>query len=288
MKLALILSLAGAAASAAMAQTGSGGGIAGAIAGPAPASSVISSSGWAVSSNGMGMAGAVTGAPYSAEQISENVQTLADGTHITRPPNKTMFYRDSQGRTRIERIIPMPPGVPESAIVRPKIVEIDDPVSGTHYVLNDQSRTATNMFSSPPPQNRAGARPANLIPLTLPPVATAAPTAQARVQGAFISGPQSINFESSHESLGTQTIEGVLAEGTRTTLVYPVGSVGNDRPMSTFTETWRSQELKVIVLTKTSDPRNGEMTTRLTNISRAEPDATLFQVPPDYEIVEPK
>lgn len=177
----------------------------------------------------------------------------------------------------------MPPGVPESAIVRPKIVEIDDPVSGAHYVLNDQSRTATNMFPSPPPQNRAGVRPANLIPLTSTPAA-----ATARVQSTFTSGIQSINFESTQESLGTQTIEGVLAEGMRTTIVYPVGSVGNDRPITTESETWTSKELNVTVLSKTSDPRNGESTTRLTNISRAEPDAALFQVPADYEIIEPQ
>ncbi len=30
------------------------------------------------------------------------------------------------------------------------------------------------------------------------------------------------------ESLGTQTIEGVLAEGSRTTLTYPIGAIGND------------------------------------------------------------
>jgi hypothetical protein len=33
-----------------------------------------------------------------------------------------------------------------------------------------------------------------------------------------------------------------------------------------------------------SDARSGDSTTRLTNISRAEPDPALFQVPPDYYI----
>ena len=51
-------------------------------------------------------------------------------------------------------------------------------------------------------------------------------------------------------------------------------------------EIWRSPELKVTVLSKNSDPRSGESTTRLTNISRAEPDAASFQVPPDYEIID--
>jgi len=273
MRFVILWSLAG----AALAQSGGGG-----IAGPAPAG-VSSNSAWFVSSKGGGMAGGVTGAPYSAEQVTETVQTLADGTHITGPVQKTKFYRDSQGRTRIERTLPMPAGVPESAVGHRTFIEIDDPVSGAHYVLNEQSRTATLMFSSHP-QTRAGVRPANLIPLAQTPAATA----PARVQGTFTSGVQSINFESSHESLGSQTIEGVLAEGTRTTIVYPVGSVGNDRPITTVSETWRSPELNVMVLSSNSDPRNGESTTRLTNISRAEPDAALFQVPPDYEIVDPQ
>jgi len=46
--------------------------------------------------------------------------------------------------------------------------------------------------------------------------------------------------------------------------------------------------LKMVVLSKNSDPRSGESTTRLTNISRAEPDPSLFQIPADYEVVEPQ
>jgi uncharacterized membrane protein (UPF0136 family) len=46
---------------------------------------------------------AVAGAPYSAEEISSMVQTLADGTHITRTIPTRKLYRDSAGRTRTER-----------------------------------------------------------------------------------------------------------------------------------------------------------------------------------------
>jgi len=66
--------------------------------------------------------GAVTGAPYSAEEITEHVQTLVDGTHITQPSRKTVFYRDSSGRTRIERSFPLPPGATGAA--GPNIIEI--------------------------------------------------------------------------------------------------------------------------------------------------------------------
>ena len=46
-----------------------------------------------------------------------------------------------------------------------------------------------------------------------------------------------------------------------------------------------SSELKMMVLFKNSDPRRGESNTRLTNISRAEPEPSLFQIPSDYETI---
>ncbi len=88
-----------------------------------------------------------------------------------------------------------------------------------------------------------------------------------------------------HESLGEQTIEGVLTRGNRTTTIYPVGAFGNDRPISTTTELWTSPDLGILVLEKRFDPRTGETTTAMTNINRAEPDASLFQVAPDYQLV---
>jgi hypothetical protein len=40
----------------------------------------------------------------------------------------------------------------------------------------------------------------------------------------------------------------------------------------------------VTLLEKRSDPRAGDRETRLTNLERSEPDATLFQVPAEYTI----
>jgi hypothetical protein len=88
----------------------------------------------------------------------------------------------------------------------------------------------------------------------------------------------------SRESLGEKDINGVLAEGTRMTTTYPVGSVGNDKEFSAVTEFWMSRDLGMVVQRTTSDPRNGDVTMRTTNISRAEPDPSLFQPPSDYRI----
>jgi hypothetical protein len=115
-------------------------------------------------------------------------------------------------------------------------------------------------------------------------------TAGAAFSGVTTSGGNVFTFfsegDAKSESLGTQTIEGVRAEGSRTTFTIPAGKIGNERPIVTVSERWYSPELQVVVMSKTSDPRVGETTYRLANITRAEPDPSLFQVPPDYTIKE--
>lgn len=282
MKFVIVLSLATAAIAQTTSTTGTTGVISGAI---GPAHVVMPNGSVSFASAGPGLpGGTVTGMPYSAEEVTEHVQTLADGTHITQPSRKAMFYRDSQGRTRIERTFPMPQGVPEAAIARPSLIEINDPVSGAHYTLNSQNHTArkmsfpTELPAPPPPSsaNGSGALFARRVP---------AGTAIAQQSNSDADGhPQRPQF--SRESLGTQMIEGILAEGTRTTVVYPVGMVGNDRPITNVHEAWMSPELKTVVLSKNSDPRSGESTTKLINISRTEPDPALFQIPADYEVID--
>jgi hypothetical protein len=89
------------------------------------------------------------------------------------------------------------------------------------------------------------------------------------------------------ESLGTQTIEGVPADGTRTTLTIPAGAMGNERPIDVVTEQWYSKQLQTMVMTKTTDPRMGETVYKLTNIKLEEPAASLFTVPADYQVIDP-
>ena len=84
--------------------------------------------------------------------------------------------------------------------------------------------------------------------------------------------------------LGTQTVEGVPAQGTRITRTIEAGQMGNALPLVITTETWFSPDLKVLVTSKSSDPRIGDTTYKLTNIQRAEPDPSLFQVPADYTV----
>jgi TonB family protein len=93
-------------------------------------------------------------------------------------------------------------------------------------------------------------------------------------------------YNTNTEQLPKQMVEGVECEGTRAVTTMPAGAIGNERPIETVNETWFSQELKIMIMSKRSDPRFGETTYRVTNISRSEPDASLFQIPSEYTIVD--
>jgi hypothetical protein len=88
------------------------------------------------------------------------------------------------------------------------------------------------------------------------------------------------------EELGTETMEGMLVTGVRTTRTIPAGEIGNERAMTIVTEVWTSPDLKTVIYSKRTDPRMGEQTFRLTNVVRAEPGASLFIVPADFKIVD--
>jgi hypothetical protein len=195
----------------------------------------------------------IKGAPYSAQYVSESTRTLAGGTRISR--NSTgAVYRDGAGRTRREMVLgAVGPIVVENEPV--PMVFINDPVARQHYVIDASRRTVRK--------------------LPLPDKPPAPP-------GHGPEGEENVRTE----SLGKRTIEGVEAEGTRTTIQIPAGRVGNDRPLEIVSERWYSPELQVVVLSSHKDPFVGDTVYRLTNINRAEPAASLFEVPADYTVFE--
>jgi hypothetical protein len=88
------------------------------------------------------------------------------------------------------------------------------------------------------------------------------------------------------ESLGRQTIEGVPADGTRTTMTIAAGQMGNEQPIQIVTERWYSPDLRTVVLSRRTDPRMGETVSKLANVSRSEPPSSLFEPPADYKVAE--
>lgn len=248
---------------------------------------------------------AVQGAPYSAQAITEMNQTLSDGNQIHHKSMATL-YRDSQGRTRREQTLGGfgPWSVPENKTQQ--MIRISDPVAGVSYVLNPDQRTAQKlppmgergkMFrqrflraDAPPQSGQGEVRIRTGGPV--PPGGGEGPVSISAEGGA--EGPMAIAIAGGNpeegnvktESLGSQVIEGVQADGTRRTMTIPAGRIGNDKPIQIVTERWYSNQLQAVVLSKRSDPRVGETIYRLTNISQAEPAATLFQVPAGYTVKE--
>lgn len=210
--------------------------------------------------------------PYTAEEISQETRILPDGTRVVRSSYSGYFYRDSAGRTRTEQRFP------QSMILKqteaPVVPEIFDPVAGCIYYLDVEKRVAHRVELPQP------------IKALTPPQGLVFPTVAPIMMNAASGGGAGKAPERNMERLGTQVMDGITIQGTRTTTTYAAGTMGNDRPMSATSEIWISPDLNVVVSSKIYDPRQGERIQTLSNISRAEPDAALFQVPPGYRVVD--
>jgi len=228
----------------------------------------------------------VAGAPYYGEEVSEHVQTLANGVHITQTNQLVKTWRDSQGRTRTERPITL---VRRAQADLPVLIQITDPLAGYVYVLDAEKRIAHRVAA--PPQE-TGPRPlqrayvqGSASSILFAEAAAAAPAPEPK-RSAAARKPDTQAGDVTNEVLGTQTVEGVAAEGTRQTIVYPTGSHGNDAPFSVVSENWWSRELQLTVLSTRDDPRSGVETQKIVNLSTQEPDPALFMVPAGYTVVD--
>jgi hypothetical protein len=258
----------------------------------------------------------VKGAPYSAEAVTESVQLLADGNRIVNKFTSTV-YRDGDGRTRREQTL-KGLGVLGTGHEPLQTIFINDPVAGVTYSLDSRSRTA---FKSTPFKFEfstkagvagtdndgrrfefkvaPGGSSGSMIVTT--PSGTAPPPPNARIAverteqftiategggASYVFRKSGPNPNEVKENLGKQIVEGVEAEGTRTTITIPAGAIGNERPIQIVSERWYSPELQLVVMTRHSDPRSGETTYKLTNINRSEPVRSLFEVPSDYTVKE--
>jgi hypothetical protein len=233
-------------------------------------------------------ASAVKGAPYSATIVNESVQTLADGNRITQNSTGSVA-RDSQGRTRQSLLLPSIGNM--SAADAPQLVMIHDPVAQAAYQLNLTDKTAHKMPMPPQLAKFSAEQHA-----TAGGFASSGFTMQSfSTNAAGISGGAGMVIraqkfdepgESHTDDLGTQTMQGVSAHGTRMTRTIPAGQIGNDKPIDIVTEIWTSPDLQTIVYSKRSDPRTGEQTFQLTNIVRSEPDQSQFTVPSDFKLID--
>ena len=227
----------------------------------------------------------VKGAPYSGNAVTDSTQTLADGNRIVNHATAAV-YRDGEGRERREQSIPnIGPFAAQGA--PPMTIFISDPVAGVNYSLNPSTKTAIKMPVPPMPPGAQG-------PIMIQRFGAAGGSATASM--VTPGQPQVMMYSKSGtalaanppdvQQLGTKVVEGVQADGTRSTLTIPAGQIGNDNPIQIVDEVWRSPDLQVIVHSEHSDPRMGTTVYSLQNISRSDPSPALFQVPADYTVTD--
>jgi hypothetical protein len=190
----------------------------------------------------------VVNAPYSAMGTTQSVTRFPDGTQISQS-STAHYFRDSQGRTRVER--------PLSEVDSATIVMIHDIVAGQQYILHPQPKTA-QVLEAP-----------KIQPASPQPGAPPGTELFSLLEGAVI-------------SLDEQEFEGIKAAGKRWEHTYPVGVIGNDRPIAVTVERWDSTELGVVVHASQRTSTGTELSYQLHTILRAEPDAALFGIPDGY------
>lgn len=261
--------------------------------------------------------GVVKNAPYSAEVVSERLQTLGDGNLIV---NKTtsMTWRDSAGRTRTEV---------RDADGQVRTITIHDPVERVRWVLDPGNKTAVRIVATPEAaraaatQARAAGEQARLKVEQLRKEGKIPERTHIIVKNVRIENPVEIRVQSQpnlaglanlsslssrlgpiisstvgdrkwaanevSRDLGTRDFNGLKAQGKGRSYEIPAGEIGNRNPITVSSESWTSPELQIMVYFKRSDPRSGESVYRLEGFKRGEPDAALFAAPSDYTIKDP-
>jgi hypothetical protein len=198
--------------------------------------------------------------PYSAKRHFTSVTKHADGT-ISRIESGGSEARDSQGRTYSagERQWTYFDG--KKNILKSEILyRVDDPVANTETRWDTTLKVA-KVIQSASSEDASGAK---------------CPSACDEI-GANASGDVV-------EKLGTKTIGGFIAEGTRSSYTIPARQDHNDQPIVVAHESWYCPELKIIILETNDDPRSGTTRNELIDIVRGEPDATQYRPPADYVI----
>jgi hypothetical protein len=195
--------------------------------------------------------------PFTGSVTVERSSLQAAGTTVTLHSTRTIA-RDSQGRIYNE----VRPLVPAAVLVTQPIVMIHiyDPVTRISSMLYPQQRTFRVSAVNQPPSTD-----------TRQPYAS--PSANALPQSEF----------SKEEDLGTRTIAGLPAHGVRETQIIPADASGSGKEILITDDYWYSGDLRINLVVSHNDPRIGRSSTTVTQLTRTEPDASLFGVPADYQ-----
>jgi hypothetical protein len=196
---------------------------------------------------------AIPGKPFSAKTSTEWTRTLADGSTMTTYLEANLA-RDSHGRIYRERHSFVPANSGRKSPLNE--IHLYDPLTRTQALCSVRAMECvlTDYF-----------------PMTF---------FENRPTGTNASGTRSLT----RESLGSDTIEGLYVIGTRETTTINPGVVGNEQAIVSTREFWYSEELQTNLAVTRIDPREGKQVIRLSNISQAEPDPHIFEIPIGYTV----
>lgn len=185
-------------------------------------------------------------AAYSADEVSETNNPLADGNRISNKRSSTR-WRDQKGRVRIAY---------QTEGGKDRIF-IADPGAKIAWLLRPDRKDVLCMEGAP---------------------------AERRIGADFLYAPPAPEWNRQVTTqLGVKDVGGVKAAGALTETFYPAGARGNEKEMIDSTESWQSRELAETVYLR-SVVAGREQVTRLDNLKLGDVPDSLFAIPADYAV----
>jgi hypothetical protein len=200
----------------------------------------------------------IPNSPFSAVVNVERSVVLSNGFVIE---FKTIrdIARDTRGRIHNELRMQLAASSTET----PKIVSI--------HLYDPQTRISTMIN---PAEKTFWTKTVNHPPSTVPPaIRFASPAGEGLPENEF----------TKEEDLGVHDMEGVQARGIRQTQVIPAESSGTGKEIVITDEHWYSEDLRINLMIKHSDPRSETVALRVSQVTRTEPEPALFEVPQGYK-----
>jgi hypothetical protein len=196
--------------------------------------------------------------PFSAVVNVERSVVLRNGSVVDFKTIRNIG-RDSRGRIHNESRMQ----VPASSTDTPEVVRI--------HLYDPQTRISTMIN---PGEKTFSTKTVNHPPSTVPPtIRYASPAGSSLPQNEF----------TKEEDLGVHDMEGVQVRGVGQTQIISAESSGTGKEIVITDEHWYSDDLRIYLMIKHSDPRRETVTMRVAQVTRAEPEPALFEVPAGYK-----
>lgn len=204
-----------------------------------------------------------TGAPYSATVMTTHDQTLADGS-VVHSSVTTYQARDAAGRTWEKRSLGCQPGTDgERQPVQQVLVYDPGAQTSVSWKVDDPAKVYRSVHTVPVGQ-----------PLPKPDMGQGATGLRAMEQMGIHA-----------EDLGSKTIAGIVADGTRFVTTVPASQTGSGHATKIVDETWVAEGPNLAVLNMEDNPRTGRTTVEVVDLKLNEPDPALFAPPAGYTLM---